>query len=58
MNQVDSLSNQEFLASVNEPTHIITLLAIMIAAGILGGIAAFMIEKHTSTDHNNKNPYF
>ncbi len=58
MNQVDSLSNQEFLASVNEPAHIITLLAIMIVAGVLGGVAGFMIEKNTSTDHKNKNPWF
>ena len=58
MNQADSLSNQAFLASVNEPGHIITLLLIMIVAGVLGGSAGYMIEKNTSTDHHNKDPRF
>lgn len=58
MNQADSLSNQEFLASVNEPTHIFTLLAIMIIAGILGGVAGYMIEQNTTDNHTSKNPWF
>lgn len=54
MNQADSISTQEILTGINDPAHIITLLAIMILAGLLGGTAGYMIENNTTTDSYNK----
>ncbi|MCG2588037.1 YEATS-associated helix-containing protein [Rhodohalobacter sulfatireducens] len=53
MNQADSLTNQEIVASVNDPIHLLIIFSIMIIAGVLGGGAAYMIEKYTSSTMNN-----
>lgn len=50
MNQADSLTNQEMLAAVNEPFHLFTIFLIMILAGVLGGIAAYLIEINNSSE--------
>ncbi len=50
MNQADSISTQEIVASVNDPVHLLIIFSIMIFAGILGGGAAYFIEINNSSE--------
>jgi hypothetical protein len=59
MNQTNNFGGGEILLSPNDPIHIFILLVIMIAAGILGGITGFMIDKtNLSVDDEGRKPFY
>jgi hypothetical protein len=59
MNQLNNSAAEEILASPNDPIHIMILLMIMIAAGILGGITGFLIDKsHLSEEDEGRKPFY
>ncbi|MCC5905770.1 MAG: hypothetical protein JJU13_06180 [Balneolaceae bacterium] len=59
MNQLNNSGVEEYLASPNDPVHIFILLAIMLAAGILGGITGFMIDRsQLSVDDEERKPFY